>query len=82
MSDAHRTKIANSQILKRLIEAGEGKLEMSAVQATVGLGLLKKVMPDLSAVALSGDADKDPIQFEDVGASKLLSILDAIAERS
>ena len=57
MSDAHRTKIANSQILKRLIECGEGLTDMSPTQATVALGLLRKVMPDLQATQLTGPGD-------------------------
>ncbi len=56
MLDEHRTKIANSQILKCLIEHVEGKREMSATQVTAGLGLLKKVMPDLAACADMGDS--------------------------
>ena len=57
MSDEHRTKIANSQILKYLIEAGEGRRDMNSTQASIALGLLKKVMPDLQAVTVSGDPD-------------------------
>jgi hypothetical protein len=49
MSDEHRGKIANSNILKALIEHVEGTREMSATQVSAGLGLLRKVMPDLSA---------------------------------
>lgn len=49
MSDEHRVKIQNSNILNALIEHIEGKREMSATQVSAGLGLLKKVMPDLSA---------------------------------
>jgi hypothetical protein len=60
MSAEHRTKIANSQILKRLIQAAEGEIEMTPVQAQVGLGLLKKVMPDLSSSEISGP-DGGPI---------------------
>lgn len=55
MSDEHRTKIANSQILKALVEHVEGKREMSASQVSAGLGLLRKVMPDLTAVEMSGE---------------------------
>ena len=62
MSDEHRTKIANSQILKCLIEHASGEREMSASQVSAGLGLLKKVLPDLSAVELSGD-DNKPIRM-------------------
>lgn len=57
MSNDHRTKIANSQVLKCLIEHAEGKREMSATQVTAGLGLLKKCLPDLSSVEISGDQD-------------------------
>lgn len=62
MSDEHRTKIANSQILKCLIEHTEGKREMSASQVTAGLGLLRKVLPDLLNAKLEGDAE-NPLRF-------------------
>lgn len=55
MTDEHRTKIANSQILKCLVEHAEGKKEMSSTQVTAGLGLLRKVLPDLSAVEAKHD---------------------------
>ena len=48
MGAEHRTKISNSKILKHLIEHVEGQREMSSTQVQAGLGLLKKVMPDLS----------------------------------
>jgi hypothetical protein len=57
MSDHHRTKIANSQILKRLIECAEGEVEMSSTQATVALGLLRKVMPDLQSTQITGPGE-------------------------
>lgn len=60
MSNEHRVKIQNSNILNALIEHAEGKREMSATQVTAGLGLLKKAMPDLSAVTLSGD-EENPV---------------------
>ena len=61
MSHEHRTKISNSKILNRLIACGEGELDMSSTQANVGMGLLKKVMPDLTAVEMSGP-DGGPIE--------------------
>jgi hypothetical protein len=60
MTEHHRTKIANSQILKVLLEHVEGSREMSATQVTAGLGLLKKVLPDLSNVTISGD-EENPV---------------------
>lgn len=61
MSDAHRVKIQKSNILTALIQHAEGKREMSATQVTAGLGLLRKCLPDLSMVELSGP-DGGPLQ--------------------
>jgi hypothetical protein len=55
MTDAHRSKIANSQILNMLIKHVEGKHEMNATQVSAGLGLLKKCLPDLTTTTLQGD---------------------------
>lgn len=55
MSHEHRVKIQNSNILKCLINHVEGSQEMSATQVTAGLGLLRKVLPDLAASADSGE---------------------------
>ena len=63
MSEEHRAKIANSQILKRLIACAEGQIEMSPTQAQIGLGLMKKVMPDMQATQISGDDDA-PLKME------------------
>ena len=54
MSDEHRVKIQNSNILNALIEHVDGKRDMSASQVTAGIALLKKVLPDLQSVEHSG----------------------------
>lgn len=56
MPNEHRVKIQNSNILNALIEHVEGRREMSATQVSAGLGLLRKVMPDLAASAESDEA--------------------------
>lgn len=61
MSEEHRVKIQNSNILNALIEHIEGRREMSPSQVSAGLGLLKKALPDLSGVTVSGDEDA-PLQ--------------------
>lgn len=61
MTNEHRGKIQNSNILKALIEHVEGKREMSASQVTAGVALLKKVMPDLQSIEHSGDPE-NPIE--------------------
>ena len=58
MSEEHRVKIKNSNILNALIEHAEGSREMGATQVSAGLGLLRKVLPDLANVSLSSDPDK------------------------
>lgn len=60
MGPEHRVKIANSNILNALIEHAEGKREMSSTQVTTGLGLLKKVLPDMVYNQHGGD-DENPI---------------------
>lgn len=57
MTDEHRTKIANSQILKALLEHVEGKREMSATQVSAGVALLRKVLPDMQAVSMDATVD-------------------------
>ena len=54
MPEEHRVKIRNSNILNALIEHVEGKREMSATQVSAGLGLLRKCLPDLTNVEVSG----------------------------
>jgi len=54
MSIEHRTKIANSQTLKYLLEHVEGKREMSSTQIQAGIALIKKYLPDLQTTTLEG----------------------------
>lgn len=67
MTDEHRTKIANSQILKHLIEHVLGQRDMTATQVSAGIALMKKVLPDLQSVELSGDQD-NPVLIRDMSA--------------
>lgn len=62
MSNEHRAKIQNSNLLNALIEHAEGRREMGATQVTAALGLLKKALPDLSAVSISGD-EESPLKI-------------------
>ena len=55
MSNHHRDKIKNSNILNALVEHVEGSREMSSSQVTAGLGLLKKIMPDMTENMIKGD---------------------------
>lgn len=66
MSNEHRDKIRKSNILSALIEHAEGNRDMSATQVTAALGLLKKALPDMSAVTLTGDEEGGPIKIQEI----------------
>lgn len=55
MSDEHRVKIQNSNILNALIEHVEGKRDMTSTQVTAAVSLMKKVLPDLNSVQMEAD---------------------------
>lgn len=50
-----RAKIQASQLINRLEEHVLNGVEMKPTQVTAALGLLKKSVPDLSAIEHSGD---------------------------
>jgi hypothetical protein len=61
MGAEHRAKIANSQILKGLIDFAEGSVspeEYPPHRVSAALGLLKKVMPDMTESMIKG-SEKD-----------------------
>lgn len=63
MTDEHRVKIKNSNILNALIEHVEGKRDMAASQVSAGLGLLRKVMPDLSESSVTHNVKRDAADY-------------------
>ncbi len=50
-----RGRIKASQLINRLTAHALGEVEMTSSAVTAGLGLLKKIVPDLSAVQHSGE---------------------------
>jgi hypothetical protein len=63
MSNEHRVKIQNSNILNALIEHVTGDREMSSTQVTAGIALLRKVMPDLASTTIEGGENPVSITF-------------------
>jgi hypothetical protein len=63
LSHEHRVKIQNSNILNALIEHALGQREMSSTQVTTGLGLMRKVLPDLTNTTLEGSEEDGSIGF-------------------
>lgn len=75
MSNEHRVKIQKSNIVRALIQHAEGKREMTATQVSAGLGLLKKCLPDLSAIELTGEGG-GPVELNvsDADRAKALAV--------
>lgn len=70
MDDKHREKIGASQVLNRLIKHAEGDApNMKTSEVTAALGLLKKILPDLAAVELSGGMTHHVIAVEPMSAA-------------
>ncbi len=59
--DKVRERIQASMITNRLIDHTLGNVEMTSSQVTAGLGLLKKIVPDLSSTELSGSIQQQVI---------------------
>ena len=56
-----REKIRTTQLINRLQDHALGEVEMSTTQVRAVEILLKKRVPDLSAVTLNGDDDGGPL---------------------
>ena len=56
-----REKIANSEVLDRVIQTAEGKIKLTSTELRACEILLRKIIPDLSAMTLSGE-DGDAIK--------------------
>ena len=59
--DDVRAKIQTSQLINRLTDHALGTIELTATQVRAIEVLIKKTLPDLSAVELSGDQD-NPVE--------------------
>jgi hypothetical protein len=55
--DKTRERIQKSKLANQLISYVLGETKLEPAQVTAGLGLLKKVLPDLSAVTVAGNPD-------------------------
>lgn len=66
LTQAHRDKIAKSKILQRLIDFAEGVegVEMEPHRVTAALGLLKKVMPDMTENMIKGEGENGALQIQ------------------
>ncbi len=56
-SDQVRSKIQTSQLVNRLTDHALGKIDLSPTQVRSIEVLIKKTLPDLAAVQVTGDPD-------------------------
>ena len=66
--DKVRERIRTSQLVVRLTKHVLGKIPMEPTQVTAALGLLKKTLPDLSAVEHSGEIKQRDISDQPLSA--------------
>lgn len=69
--DEVRLRIQTSQLINRLTDHALGNTELSATQIRAIEILLKKSIPDLSAIEISGD-EESPLQL--VGRIELVAL--------
>lgn len=69
--DEVRARIQTSQLVNRLTDHALGEVELSATQIRAIEILLKKSIPDLSAIEISGD-EESPLQL--VGRIELVAL--------
>jgi len=81
VNDANtRKKIQATQLIKRLTSHVLGEVDMSSTQVTAALGLLKKTLPDLSAVEVQADVRN--VSADDMTDAELTSIAAAGSTRA
>jgi hypothetical protein len=78
MTDEHRLKIANSNILTYLLNHVAGDREMSPTQVQAAVALIRKYLPDLAQHQHGGDKDNPIVHEVDVGFRALVETLGAM----
>lgn len=74
--DRTRERIRSSQIINRLQNCALGKVELTAVQVRAAETLLRKALPDLQSVELSGPGGGAiPIEINDNDRARGLAAL-------
>lgn len=76
-----RLKIKTSQIINRLMGLVNGEAEMAPHHVTAALGLLKKTLPDLSSIEMSGPGG-GPVEYKEVGDKERARALAAFVAKT
>jgi hypothetical protein len=76
-----RKRIQGGLMVGCLQDHALGKKEMTATQVTAALGLLRKVVPDLTATTLSGDPDH-PLEHHHVAGLVESKLFQGATDRS
>lgn len=77
-----RAKIQAAQIINRLQSCVNGEVSLDAQQVSAAKTLLNKVLPDLSAVTLGGDADNPLHHKHELDAERFTRSIAGLASRS
>ena len=75
-----RRRLRTSMIANRLTDHILGTVEMTSTQVTAALGLLRKTMPDLSAISHSGSIETS--KPEELSDEQLANIATASGRRT
>jgi hypothetical protein len=75
-----RQTIRTRQLVNRLTNHVRGRIEMTATQVTAALGLLRKSLPDLTAITHSGSVEL--IKAEDLTDARLAYIASTSSDRA
>jgi hypothetical protein len=75
-----RKKIQTTQLINRLQKHVDGEVELTATQVSAANILLKKSVPDLASVQLTGDED-NPVHLVTGAKESLGAKLDRVAGR-
>jgi len=73
----HVEKIQNAMVVERLIKHFNGEVELSQTQVNVGLGLIKKYLPDMKAVEHTGEV-KQALDVTIKGAQNIATAIKSI----
>jgi hypothetical protein len=72
--DEVRSKIQTSQLINRLQNHALGEIELEQTQIKAIEVLIRKTLPDLSSVQLSGDPDGEPIDYRISARSEIAEL--------
>lgn len=79
LNEDWRAKIQSGRILQRLHDLVDGRIEMPPHAVTAALGLLKKALPDLKQVEVTGSVGVEPVtDAREIAIDRMRAIADRL----